>query len=278
MVIENTTDLVLVNGIDGAAYDDEWLVIKDDHNLSFPSSAGLFEVIHNDTQNAKVSSVDGGSLENVALKANKPSDELKVGGWTSLASQLVDKFLAWFLYAIEIWKIITILILVSVVFCQNLNQQQRIAPLMDMEDNVSSYNYSDYILSLVERIVDLQHANDQYASRLSQLAMESTSWRSLAVSCDAELKETSRSHAALEEVIKNSKRVVPYAWEKKPMSSVVRPLSLPIYTSANNSSSFDAPLPELENLAVLTLELQTTESQYTHKSLIAMSSKALTTV
>lgn len=286
-------DPVAVKRIDDPTSDEEWLDVKDeelDPTSVRTAVEGSFELIHNNTQNVNESSVKEGVLMNSAVKRNEPVD----GGegeqdWTSWGNQLVDKFTSCVPVGSEKWKTVTILLLVSVLFYQNLNHQHRSPSLMETDGSISSSSdYSnDYVLSLIDRIEDLQYANDQYSSRLSRLAVERANWRSLAISCDADLKRT--SHSSEEVVVMDTKRgsvagSVVAVFEKKAMSSVVRPLSLRTCMRRKNRTCTDAmSLPqnvELDNFEIHTNNktLSSTENLYRQKSLLTMSSKYLAEV
>jgi hypothetical protein len=57
--------------------------------------------------------------------------------------------------------------------------------------------HDDIIRSLSKRIAELQNKNEEYMERLTRMAMDTSGWRSRAVSCDQELNQVKMEHQAL---------------------------------------------------------------------------------
>jgi hypothetical protein len=194
--------------------EEEWLDVQHDLN---PSSTvrtasveeSSFELIDPD----KSSNVNELLATGEGLLLNSHDDDgggeeegyLKEQYWTSLGYKVVDTIHTSCLHmpvGSERWKSITILVLMSILFCQNINHHNHHhhhqpstrghVPLSELDDNmnVSFLNDSNnafYVLSLIDQIKALEYTNDQYGRQLSQLVKECTKWRDIANACNVDL-------------------------------------------------------------------------------------------
>lgn len=275
MVTKNTKIPFWTNGDDDAADEDEWLVVKEFHD-SLVRPEASFGMIHDIKQNDNGSVDEETRMESSGSMASVTRPERPdLEAWTSLATQVVDTLIASLHLLGKKGSTIIILLLVALVCRYNLHQQHltpedSFTPSNDidlvysLEDSIIQSNYIDLVYSLGQRIADLQESNDRYATRLSRLAMESSNWRSRAISCDRQLTEISHSCDAREEAGMNTMRKVPVAFVKKAMSGSVSLLDSPAYSNQKNKSSIDVSKFEMASAG-----------QSTYKSLLVMGSNGL---
>jgi hypothetical protein len=67
------------------------------------------------------------------------------------------------------------------------------------------------VRSLERRVAELEAVNKAYIQKLSQMASDLGNWRALASSCDNRLKEVTESRDALQQKIRENRRVADYA-------------------------------------------------------------------
>ena len=69
-------------------------------------------------------------------------------------------------------------------------------------------NKNETVVSLEERIAELEEVNEQYRNRLTRMNIETNTWKSIAVDCNQQLQEMAQKLFELERELQSTKRMV----------------------------------------------------------------------
>jgi hypothetical protein len=124
----------------------------------------------------------------------------------------------------------------------------------------TDYEESHVVNRLQKRVEELEATNLRYERELSVFLTDRNNWRSLAVRCKGELREVSKSHAELEQEVKQTKSLVRVAF--------VTPASQRIHY----------PTLKVHNVSEIPKEEPDATLGRTYNALVVATSTAITTV
>ena len=178
-----------------AAVDDDWFVLKPSkEDETKKAQAPEVTTASAALSKAKLSSGHMAELPDwlQELKNNLPGDATKLNDIYYLAKKNA--------------KAIIIVLLLGVLATAVPRSKQ--API-SLPRTPHDIDYDEVVKNLQERVKELETINQRYEINLSSLLGERNNWRSLAVSCQGDLREVSKSLAELEEEVRQTKSLVP---------------------------------------------------------------------